>query len=171
MPKCYVYFRKRCFNRLFLMGMVNHKDIEEKNGFENVRNLKMKTKTHTGVYLGNLLLAKPLCNEVAHESSKQYFIQYSTIRYHMFPVSIQLAGCTCKRYLFCTNYWADCRSQSSTLCKSSRWSPIINPVLSCVCFYLHLPSICFSCWCGSNDAKYCKCCSSLAVLKARVVSE
>lgn len=38
--------KKTCFNRLFLLGMVNHKDIEEKNGFENVRDLKMKKKPH-----------------------------------------------------------------------------------------------------------------------------
>lgn len=113
----------------------------------------MKTQNLTGVYLGNILLAKLLCMKW-HASSKQYFIQYSTFRYHMFPVSIQLTGCACKRYLFCTNYWADCGSQSSTLCKSSRWSPITNPVLSCVWFYLRLPSICFGCWCSSNDAKY-----------------
>lgn len=44
-PRCYVYFRKRCFNRLFLMGMVNHKDIEEKNSFWKCQKSQNENKT------------------------------------------------------------------------------------------------------------------------------
>lgn len=158
--RCSVYIRKFCFYQLILIGMVCHKDTNRKNTCKCQESKNENTKPQKGVYLGNLLLARLLFNEVACSiktilhTVQRYQVPYAP-RFH------SISWMRLQKVL--------CSAPITELTVGLRAVPCANPAvdhsLQTSGFIFIYPASVWPADVAQTTLSTCKC-SSLAVLKA-----